>query len=306
MNHRLLNRQLKSHGLESDRLPDNLERWKLFLERIERAYTDSDSERYLMERSMQISSQEMQERWKTIELERTRSMQSEKMAALGIMSAGIAHEINNPLAVVMTIAGQLQEVLLEEPLDKSLIIERLKKIEITTGRIAKIIKGLRTVSRESKHDPFEEISIHTLLGDTLALCEPSFKQVGIEILVDEINPSILIHCRPSQIAQVFLNILNNARDAISTLEKKWVKVSVKEAGNFLKISIADCGKGISKEIQEKIFYPFFTTKEPGKGTGLGLSLSKEIIEAHGGELTFDSAEPNTCFVISLPTRQVKK
>jgi len=97
-----------------------------------------------------------------------------------------------------------------------------------------------------------------------------------------------------------LNLLNNAHDAIAHLPEKWVRVSVKALGDTVEIRVRDSGRGIPPDIAQKIFQPFFTTKEIGKGTGMGLSISLGIIKAHSGRLTLDESEPNTCFVLSLP------
>jgi signal transduction histidine kinase len=105
---------------------------------------------------------------------------------------------------------------------------------------------------------------------------------------------------------VILNLLNNSVDAISELKEKWIEIVVAETASCIEVKITDSGRGIPKEIQNKIFNPFFTTKVVGKGTGLGLSISKGIIEAHGGHFQINNECPNTQFVIQLPKCQNQK
>jgi C4-dicarboxylate-specific signal transduction histidine kinase len=305
LKHRLLLRQLSAFGFDENNLPAQIKDWQAFLARIERAYSDADQERYLLERSLHISSQEMQERWQLIEQERAKTAHSGKMASLGEMAGGIAHEINNPLAVIKTLAGQASEVLNDENSDKALVLGALKKIEGTVDRIAKIVHGLRTFSRDSSADPFVSSSLASIIEDTLVFCLERFRQHQVRLLYTPVDPALHIDCRPMQISQVLLNILNNAHDAIAEKEEKWIQLEIQDGESEIQIWVTDCGHGIAPEIQQKIFQPFFTTKTLGKGTGLGLSLALGILTAHGGALRVDPNCANTRFVIALPKKATK-
>lgn len=241
------------------------------------------------------------------ELEQSRvlTIASAKMASLGEMASGIAHEINSPLATINVFSGQLKEMVDEGNIDKSYLGIIAAEIESTSLRIAKIVAGLRSFSRESTHDPFSAIPIQSIIDDTLALCSERYKQRGVTLVVDTHSAQVEIDCRPSEISQVILNLLNNAHDAVEHLPEKWVKLSTKENGNKIDISVTDSGSGISPKIEKKLFQPFFTTKEVGKGTGLGLSISKQIIESHGGSLKIEHACSNTSFIITLPRKQTQ-
>ena len=103
-----------------------------------------------------------------------------------------------------------------------------------------------------------------------------------------------------QLSQVFINLLNNSYDALCDAQNKWIKIELKESDTEFLISFIDNGAGIQEDIKQKIFNPFFTTKEFGKGTGLGLGISKAIMEKHNGELLLDSTHPHTCFIVKLP------
>jgi signal transduction histidine kinase len=112
--------------------------------------------------------------------------------------------------------------------------------------------------------------------------------------------SLRIDCRPTEISQVLLNLLNNAVDAVQPLAEKWVELQVRSAGKDVEISVMDSGKGIPEKIRDKVGQPFFTTKVVGHGTGLGLSISRGIVEAHGGHLNLDTQCEHTRFVVTLP------
>lgn len=232
--------------------------------------------------------------------------QASKMSALGEMAGGISHEINTPLAIINTLSEQLRELLLEEPLDKATIVENATVIEATVQRIAKIVSGLRSFSRDASVDQFKTESIQRIIDETLALCGERIKQHSIDLQIDEVSADLTIECRSVQISQVLLNLLNNAVDAIAVEEKKWIRLAVVEQGEFVNILVTDSGKGMPRKVQEKIFQPFFTTKEVGKGTGLGLSISRGLVGSHGGRLEIDGEFPNTRFVISLPKTQALK
>ncbi|MEK6627040.1 MAG: DAHL domain-containing protein [Bdellovibrionota bacterium] len=227
---------------------------------------------------------------------------SAKMSALGEMAGGIAHEINTPLATISMKIEQLEEEIAAENIVATDLVQSLSTIKNTTLRIAKIIKGLRTFSKDSSRMPFEMCAVNALIDETLSFCKEKFKTHGVQIEINYngLNPDLLIECRSVEISQVLLNLLNNSFDAVQTLEHKWIKIEVCIWNEFIKFNIVDSGSGVSKNIQSKIMQPFFTTKEVGKGTGLGLSISSGIVESHHGKLFLDTECLNTKFTILLP------
>ena len=249
------------------------------------------------------------EAWISSQLSARNSAQSEhyrklaaaaRLSALGEMAGGIAHEINNPLAIITLHASQLVEMLEEQSGETAVIIDRAKKIELTAHRIARIVKSLRVISRDAKDDPFATSEIKPLIYDTLELCQEKFRQHGVLIKIVDAHLNARIDCRPSEISQVLLNLLNNSFDAVERLEEKWIEIAVRESVSHLEIVITDSGRGITDEVREKLFRPFFTTKDVGKGTGLGLSISQSIIRNHGGDLSIERNFAHTRFVIRLP------
>lgn len=246
------------------------------------------------ERSRRISE-------KTLEDVSLRAANAAKMSSLGEMAAGIAHEINNPLAIVSGRVGQIKRMLeMSDLVDKSKFSEELVKIENTVQRMAKIVYGLRTFSRNAETDAMVRTNVATIIEETLALCSERFKHYNVEVRV-VCESTIQADCRSAQISQVVLNLLNNAFDAIDSLTEKWVEVKVAVNKGKIQISVTDSGKGIPPEIAAKMVEPFYTTKAVGKGTGLGLSISSGICQQHGGELKYDSSCPNTRFIIELPS-----
>ncbi len=226
--------------------------------------------------------------------------QASKMSSLGEMAGSIAHEINSPMAVIQLSAEQLEDPEMVEILDKEEIAAIGKRISDTVVRISKIIKGLKTFSRNAERDEMEATAVKSLIDDTLELCRERFKQKGIALRLGEVS-EIQTRCRPTEICQVLLNLLSNSFDAVdsSGLTDRWVEVSAVQSDSNVEISVVDSGPGIPKAIIKRMHEPFFTTKSIGKGTGLGLSISKGIVEMHGGKLFLDESSKRTRFVIQL-------
>ncbi len=233
---------------------------------------------------------------------------SSKMAALGEMSSGLAHEINNPLAIISGRIQMLKKQGTSQAIDYESFLKSVDIIEKTTFRIAKIVKGLKTFARDADNDDFTQGRMSDLIEDTLSFCEARFKNHGVIFRHDtESVKGYLIECRLTQLSQVLLNALNNSYDAISSLEEKWIDLSIEKTnGNYI-FRITDSGKGIPVHVRSKLMQPFFTTKEVGKGTGLGLSLSKSIVDSHQGRIYFNFDHPtNTQLVIEIPEFHVAK
>lgn len=229
-----------------------------------------------------------------------RSTTSAKMASLGQMAAGIAHEINNPLAIIQARAEQLREAVAGNDLSPQRISKTAEKIVATSIRIGKIVKSLRAFAREGENDPFETIALSSILSDTLEFCRERFRHHNVMLECALPPEDWTLECRPVQISQVFLNLLNNSFDAIVPLEEKWVRIECRSEPDFIHISVTDSGSGIPQEHREKLFEPFFTTKEVGAGTGLGLSVSRGIAATHRGSLSLDHNSSHTSFILKLP------
>lgn len=238
-------------------------------------------------------------RTKELEISKIQLIHSSKMASLGEMASGMAHEINNPLTIIKGKIKVITLILEDLKIQDKFLNSELDKIKITTDRIGKIVKGLRTFSRVSENDPYDFIPLERLIHETMDLCSERFKSEGIDLVIQSI-PDIKIKCRSGEISQVLINLLNNSSDAITNLDKKWIQISFSNLSTYrMNISVTDSGNGIPPHIADKIMDPFFTTKDVGKGTGLGLSISRGIIEAHGGELRLDQTSSHTRFIFDL-------
>jgi len=220
--------------------------------------------------------------------------QSAKMSALGEMASGIAHEINTPLSVI-----QFRLQALKSNPNR----EEVAHIEKNIEHIFNIIKGLQAFARQGEQDPFERMSVNDLLSEALELSSWRIKHMGIDVEVKVLEKDVQLECRPTQILQVIVNLINNALDAIKELPEKWIGIEARDLGHAVEVWVTDSGKGIPDEVANKIFRSFVTTKPPGKGTGLGLNIAKTILESHRGLLKIDKEAPNTRFVAGLPKSQ---
>ena len=215
-----------------------------------------------------------------------------KMSALGEMAGGMAREINNPMGIIHARASDLMEVAEKmESVPSSTIMETMATICKTAERVTKITLGLRKFARETRSDPLMDASVQEIIEDTLSFCTQRMKRYAINLRVSSISPASRVGCKPAEISQVLLNLLNNAVDAVHSLPEKWIGLSVTETGKFWGIAVTDSGRGIPPSIREKMGQPFFTTKEVGKGAGLGLSISRGIVEDHGGHLPWMPSLP---------------
>ncbi len=226
-------------------------------------------------------------------------IQTEKMASLGILTAGVAHEINNPINYIYNGTIAIENFLVDNSPEK---METLKPLfeAINTGiqRITGIVKSLNKYSRNDESTP-AKCNVHEIIDNALLMLYNQHKK-RIEIIKQYTNTPLLIIAKEGELHQVFLNIIINAIHAIKD-DKGIIIIKTTVAGQTIKISIKDTGIGIQPENLKKIFDPFFTTKDPGKGTGLGLSITKKIIQGHNGTINcYSEPDKGTEFVITLP------
>mgnify|MGYP001056371962 CR=1 FL=1 len=224
-----------------------------------------------------------------------------RLASLGELAAGIGHEVNNPLSIISVLTDVLSIKLSNENISKDEIIKTLENINGATKRIEKIVKGLKSISRE--HDGQTMTRTLDLVSDIREaldlMTNISFKK-GVTVMFEKHPTSAIVRGDHAYIQQIFVNLLNNASDAVEHLEGGEVKISIESSGNYWRLIVKDNGKGIADEIKDKIFAPFTTTKELGKGTGLGLSISKSLSEKMGGRLNYDTSNSGTRFFLDLP------
>jgi len=223
-------------------------------------------------------------------------IQSEKLASIGILASGVAHEINNPLSGII---GMAELALEEDDLNKQK--NYLSDILSCAQRIAEITNGLRSYSRMAKKEELVEIDINDILESSLKIVNFAFK--GIQVDVErQFQPLTKIKANPGEIQQVFVNLITNAFQALNG-KKGVVSLMTKASEDFVEIKIKDNGIGIPEKHLNKIFDPFFTTKKVGEGTGLGLNIVYRIVTKYDGIINVESKEGvGTTFTIKFPRR----
>ena len=221
---------------------------------------------------------------------------SEKMASIGLLAAGVAHEVNTPLTGISSFTQMLLEG--ADPADPKTVL--LEKIERQTFRAAKIVNGLLNLSRPgtSTNDRIE-VDLNAVVTDVFSLLEHQFEVGKIKVRRELSAEPVLVSGIEHQLQQVFLNLFLNARDAMP--RGGWVTVSTRTVDGRGVAEVSDTGSGIPSEQLARIYDPFFTTKAIGRGTGLGLSITYGIIREHGGAIACDSAVgQGTRFTLTLP------
>ena len=243
--------------------------------------------------------QKLQELGKIVFSQNERLIETAKSVTIGEMSRGIAHEINNPLAIIVGRCSYVLNLLEKKNPSKEELMTEVQKVIDTSERIARIVRAMRNLSRVSSDDPFVEVEFRELVNEVTSIFEEQLKLKSIELRLSELD-NHLIRINPTQISQVLLNLFQNAIHAVSGMPERWISIrSWTQDGNF-HFSVSDSGTGIKEDLVDKIMDPFFTTKPAGVGSGLGLFITKKIIEAHQGDFRVDLSQKNTCFVVTLP------
>lgn len=238
---------------------------------------------------------------KELELEREKSVRNSKLALLGEMSAGIAHEINNPLAIISLTAETLSKFY-DNPTKLASKIEMIKK---SCHRISRIVQGLKKFSRSGDKSQLKNHELNALVREALILTNAKSNQSSTPVIFDS-KTSAQVLADEVEIEQVIVNLINNAIDAVKDKAERWVNVSAIEKGESVILRVTDSGPGIPEHIQNSIFNPFFTTKIVGEGTGLGLSIAKGILDDHKATIAIITDSPNTCFEIRFPVAKEEK
>jgi two-component system NtrC family sensor kinase len=225
---------------------------------------------------------------------------SEKMASLGLLAAGVAHEVNTPLTGISSYTQMLlQGADADDPSTKV-----LEKIERQTFRAAKIVNGLLNLARPAQVDS-GPVEINSVVNDVLSLLEHQFKTGSIQVRKELTAVSPIVQGTEYKLQQVLLNLFLNARDAMP--KGGWLSITTRGGAGEASIEVADTGSGIPADCLSRIYDPFFTTKDIGKGTGLGLSITYGIVQEHGGTITCDSSVGNgTRFTLTLPLATARR
>ncbi len=287
----------------------------LMLQRKNHAIEKQAQEILSQKREIEEKNDELRETINEVKAMQTQLVHAEKMSSLGQMTAGITNEINNPLNFIAGSAQALKythhEFINRIRQSKAMETARLDKLDEEAsslfsaldsgvGRVSSIVASLKAFA-DPQQGEIQALSITEILEMSLTLLGTQLKRGNVNVVWNRSHPIPMIPLNPTQITQVFTNIIDNAIDAMHGLEHPQLVIDTIETASVVSVLIKDNGTGIPYEIQSRIMEPFFTTKPVGRGTGLGLSVSFGIIEKHNGKLTFTS-EPGkgTIFIVDLP------
>jgi C4-dicarboxylate-specific signal transduction histidine kinase len=227
-------------------------------------------------------------------------VQAGKLATLGELTTGVAHELNNPLNNIGLFVGNvIDHIELGQP-DPQRVVEDLEKAMEQVRKATEIITHLRTFGRPASVT-LEPVDINDVIARSLSLVQEQLRLRAISVTLDLIDAPLVVLGNPIQLEQVFINLLTNARDALAEAQQRDVHVATGLDGDSVSITFTDTGPGIARGIEQRIFDPFFTTKEVGAGTGLGLSITYSIVKEHQGEIWVDGRPgEGAVFHIQLP------
>jgi signal transduction histidine kinase len=233
-----------------------------------------------------------------------KSIEANRLASLGVMAGGIAHEINNPLTVIQAHAMFLKKKYSKGKLHDEDFYNGMDKIGQVVDRISKIVISLRNLSRDDKDKPFEDVNSNIVFNDIINLSKQKIENKKVKFTFTNFIPEETLSCRQVEISRVLLNLLTNALDAVveSGKEDLTIDFVLKIEADLVSFSVKDNGCGIDKKNVQKIMNTFFTTKPVGQGSGIGLSLSKKIAEDHHGSLRFNMTDTFTEFILEIPRK----
>ena len=226
---------------------------------------------------------------------------SEKMASVGLLAAGVAHEVNTPLTGISSFTQMLLEG--ANPDDPQTKV--LEKIERQTFRAAKIVNGLLNLARPGRSDAAGPVDVNTVVGDALALVETQLSSGSVKVRRELTTEAVRVEGIEFKLQQVFLNLFLNARDAMP--RGGWLTIRTQVTDDDAVIEVSDTGAGIPRDVISRIYDPFFTTKIAGQGTGLGLSVTYGVVQEHGGSITCEShPDHGTHFSLRFPLLTTKR
>lgn len=221
-----------------------------------------------------------------------------EMALVGMMTAGVVHEIKTPLTLIQGIVGQLNQLILQNDLD----IEKLERIGGKLEKLTQTMIGLIRSVQSLTHDvqtPPSPTNLSQILDEVVEMCSEKLRLRNTKLHIHYYDRNLKILCHPLKITQVLINLINNSIDALLQLPKKEIDISIEAAQDNVIISVKDSGS-IPEAIRNDLFKPLFTTKKRGEGTGLGLYLCQELLKINNGSIELDKNSEDTCFIIRIP------
>jgi two-component system C4-dicarboxylate transport sensor histidine kinase DctB len=242
----------------------------------------------------------MERRERELREKQEQLVQAGKLATLGELTTGVAHELNNPLNNIGLFVGNAIDLVTRDIGDKERLLRELESAMQQVGKATEIISHLRTFGRAAPVSR-ELVAIDDVIERALALMREQLhhRQIAVELHLPDESPMVIGNA--IQLEQVFLNLLTNARDALATARRKVITITRAVHHDMVSVRVADTGNGIPSGLEQRIFDPFFTTKDVGQGTGLGLSITYGIIKEHQGTIIVENHPgAGATFVIRLP------
>jgi C4-dicarboxylate-specific signal transduction histidine kinase len=246
------------------------------------------------------TTQEMERREQELRDKQAQLVQAGKLATLGELTTGVAHELNNPLNNIGLYVGNVIDQIRLGEIETEGLVSDLEKAMEQVRKATEIISHLRTFGRAA-HVSVEQVDVDDVIERSLLLMQEQLRLRAIEVELELCPDELLVLANPIQLEQVFINLLTNARDALSDAKHKTIRIASSRDDQRIRIAFSDTGPGILPELQQRIFDPFFTTKEVGTGTGLGLSITYSILKEYGGEISVVSRPgKGATFLVELP------
>ena len=247
------------------------------------------------------TTQEMERREHELRDKQEQLVQAGKLATLGELTTGVAHELNNPLNNIGLYVGNVIDQIRLGEVETERLVSDLEKTMEQVQKATEIISHLRTFGRAARVS-IELVDIDDVIERSLLLVHEQLRLRGIDVELELCPDELIVLANPIQLEQVFINLLTNARDAVADSKRKTIRIASSRDEERIRIAFSDTGPGIPRELQQRIFDPFFTTKEVGTGTGLGLSITYSILKEYGGEISVKTRPgKGATFLIELPT-----
>ncbi len=225
---------------------------------------------------------------------------SRRLAVAGTLAGSIAHEINTPIATIQMVAESTAEKVGTGPVADE-VREQMELIVRVVKHVSKTVQSLLNLSRREAGEKLVHQDLQSLLDEVAVLTRLRFQRYGVEIRVRPENlGGLRLYCRPYEISQALIVLLNNSVDAVAKLPERWVELHIEQIKGNCEFRVTDSGGGIPTELSKKIFDPYFTTKDDGEGTGLGLAVASQFVKDHGGTLSYVPSQPHTTFLMSIP------
>jgi len=251
---------------------------------------------------LRSTTQEMERREQELRDKQEQLVQAGKLATLGELTTGVAHELNNPLNNIGLYVGNVIDRIHMGELGTEAALEDLDKAMEQVRKATEIISHLRTFGRAAPVT-FDPVDVDEVIERALSLMHEQLRLRAIEVDLDLCPDELVVHGNPIQLEQVFINLLTNARDALDEVpdERKKIRIVSALDRDRIRIVFTDTGPGIPARIAKRVFDPFFTTKEVGTGTGLGLSITYSIVKEHGGEISLSRTPGGgATFIVEMP------